>query len=48
VYAFDALAPGQVLDGPALIESATTAVLLRRGDRARTKSFGWLDVEVAS
>jgi len=48
VYAFDALAPGQVLEGPALIESATTSVLLRRGDRAHTKSFGWLDVEVAS
>jgi N-methylhydantoinase A len=48
VYAFDALAPGQVLAGPALIESATTSVLLRRGDRGHTKSFGWLDVEVAS
>jgi len=48
VYAFDSLAPGQVLDGPALIESATTSVLLRKGDRARTKSFGWLDIEVAS
>jgi N-methylhydantoinase A len=48
VYAFDALAPGQALAGPALIESATTSVLLRRGDRAHTKNFGWLDIDVAS
>jgi N-methylhydantoinase A len=47
VYAFDGLAPAQAIDGPALIESATTSILLRTGDRARTTSFGWLDVEVA-
>src|SRR5262245_23696140 len=47
VYAFDALAPAQAIDGPALVESATTSILLRTGDRARTTSFGWLDVEVA-
>jgi N-methylhydantoinase A len=45
-YAFDALAPGQGVDGPALIESATTSVLLRPGDRMRTTAFGWLDIEV--
>src|SRR6185503_3640 len=27
IYAFDALAPGQAIDGPAIIESATTTVL---------------------
>jgi len=48
VFAFDALVPGQTIAGSALIESATTSVLLRSGDRARTTSFGWLDVEVAS
>jgi N-methylhydantoinase A len=48
VYAFDRLAPGQEFRGPALIESATTSILLRAGDRARTTCFGWLDIEVAS
>ena len=48
IYAFDALAPEQVVDGPAVIESATKSVLLRSGDRSRTTAFGWLDVEVAS
>ncbi len=46
IYEFDALAPGQAIDGPAVIESATTTVLLRLGDRMRTTAFGWLDVEV--
>jgi N-methylhydantoinase A len=48
IYAFDALAPDQVIDGAAVIESATTSVLLRPGDRMRTTAFGWLDVQVAS
>jgi len=48
IYRFDALAPGQRIDGPAVIESATTSVLLRPGDRARTTELGWLDVEVAA
>ncbi|MCS6876991.1 MAG: hydantoinase/oxoprolinase family protein [Geminicoccaceae bacterium] len=43
VFAFDALVPGQVIDGPALVESATTTVLLRPGDRARVTDRGWLD-----
>jgi N-methylhydantoinase A len=44
VFDFDALAPGQEVAGPALIESATTTVLLRPGDHARTSAIGWLDV----
>ncbi|MCS6779461.1 MAG: hydantoinase/oxoprolinase family protein [Geminicoccaceae bacterium] len=44
VFAMDALAPGQSIDGPALVESATTTVLLRPGDRARVTSEGWLDI----
>jgi N-methylhydantoinase A len=48
VYDFDALAPEQVIDGPAVIESATTSVLLRPDDRMRTAPFGWLDIQVAS
>jgi len=47
IYAFDALAPDQAIEGPAVIESATTSVLLRLGDRARTTAFGWLDIQVA-
>ena len=48
IYAFDALAPGQVIEGPAVIESATTSVLLRSGDRSRTTDFGWLDIQVGA
>jgi N-methylhydantoinase A len=46
IFDFDALAPEQAIDAPAVVESATTSVLLRPGDRARTTSFGWLDIEV--
>ena len=45
-YDFDALAPGQTIEGPAIVESATTTVLLRPGDRMRTTPFGWLDVDI--
>ena len=44
---FEALAPGQALDGPAIVESATTTVLLRPGDRARMDGRGWLGIAVA-
>ncbi len=46
VYAFDALAADQVVEGPALVESTTTTVLLRPGDRARTSAIGWIDIAV--
>jgi N-methylhydantoinase A len=48
IYAFGELAPGQLIDGPAVIESATTTVLLRSGDRATTTAFGWLDIDVGA
>jgi N-methylhydantoinase A len=38
------LAPGQAIAGPAVIEAATTTVLLRPGDRAEVTGIGWLDV----
>ena len=44
VFALDALAPRQTIDGPAVIEAATTAVLLRPGDRAQVTGIGWLDI----
>jgi N-methylhydantoinase A len=47
VYAFASLAAGQVVDGPAVIESDTTTVLLRNGDRATTTAQRWLDIAIA-
>jgi len=47
VYAFPDLAPGQAIDGPALVESETTTVLLRPGDRAAVTEQGWLDIRVS-
>jgi len=46
VFRFEALAPGQPLSGPAIIESDTTTVLLRPGDTARMDARGWLDMAV--
>src|SRR5438874_9518367 len=48
VYRFDALAPAQLVAGPAIIESATTTVLLRPDDAARVTAQGWLDIAVPS
>lgn len=47
-YGFDDLAAGQVVEGPAIVESSTTTVLLREGDRAEATPMGWLDVAVGS
>lgn len=47
VHELDALVPGQRIDGPAIVESATTTVLLRTGDTARTTPHGWLDIDIA-
>jgi N-methylhydantoinase A len=46
VYDLEALAPGQVIEGPAVVESATTTVMLRQGDVATVTAFGWLDISV--
>jgi N-methylhydantoinase A len=46
VFGFDDLAAGQVVEGPAIVESSTTTVLLRPGDRAQATPLGWLDVAV--
>jgi N-methylhydantoinase A len=48
VYAFDRLAPAQTIMGPAIIESPTTTVLLRPGDRATVTPQGWLDIAMPS
>ena len=47
IYDLDALAPGQVIEGPTVVEAATTTVLLRAGERARVTPLGWLDIKVA-
>ncbi|WP_027283312.1 hydantoinase/oxoprolinase family protein [Rubritepida flocculans] len=44
VFAFEALAAGQTLTGPAIVESATTTVLLLPGDEARMRAEGWLEI----
>jgi N-methylhydantoinase A len=44
VWDFDALAPGQRLRGPAIVEAAMTTVLLRPGDNAAVTPQGWLDI----
>ena len=48
VYDLDTLAPGQRIEGPAIVESATTTVLLRAGDTAHTTPHGWLDIGIAT
>jgi N-methylhydantoinase A len=46
VYDFNRLADGQTIQGPAIVESETTTVLLRPGDRATTTPYRWLDIRV--
>jgi N-methylhydantoinase A len=44
VHDLEALAPGQTIDGPAVLEAETTTVLLRATDRATVTPLGWLDI----
>ena len=46
VYGFADLAAGQVIEGPAVVESDTTTVLLRPGDHATANPWRWLDIAV--
>jgi N-methylhydantoinase A len=46
VYRLDALRPGQPVEGPAIVESATTTVLIRPADRALVTPHGWLDIQL--
>ena len=46
VYDFATLAAGQVIEGPAIVESDTTTVLLRTDDHATTTEQRWLDVTI--
>ncbi|MGH9465638.1 MAG: hydantoinase/oxoprolinase family protein, partial [Thermoanaerobaculia bacterium] len=47
IFDLDAFAPGQVVEGPTVVESATTTVLLRPGERGLVTPLGWLDIKVA-
>ncbi len=48
VHDLDAVTPGQVVVGPAIVESATTTALLRAGERATVTPLGWLDIRITS
>lgn len=40
------LASGHNIEGPAIVESTTTTILLRKGDRAGFNAGGWLDIDI--
>jgi N-methylhydantoinase A len=46
VFDLAALAAGQAIEGPAVLEAATTTVLLRAGDRAAITPLGWIAIAV--
>jgi N-methylhydantoinase A len=46
VYRLDTLRPGHEVKGPAILESATTTVLIRHGDRVLVTPHGWLDIRL--
>jgi N-methylhydantoinase A len=46
VYRLDDMASGQEIDGPALIETDTTTVLIGAGDRATVTATSWIDIAV--
>src|SRR5690606_26809115 len=47
VYSIDALVPGSPIIGPAIFESDTTTVLLRKKDEVHITPHGWLDIRLA-
>jgi N-methylhydantoinase A len=47
VYSFESLAPGQSLQGAAIIEAETTTIVVNAGDRVSVSGLGWLDIELA-
>ncbi|MCB9927907.1 MAG: hydantoinase/oxoprolinase family protein [Alphaproteobacteria bacterium] len=48
IYAWDRLVPGQEIVGPAVLESATTTLVLRAGDRATVTPHLWIDIAVGA
>jgi len=47
VYALESLAPGQSLQGPAIIEAETTTVVVGAADHVTVNALGWLDIRLA-
>jgi N-methylhydantoinase A len=47
VYSLESLAPGQSLQGAAIIEAETTTIIVNAGDRVTVNALGWLDIELA-
>ena len=48
LFRFEALAPGQAIAGPTLVESDSTTVLLRDGDAGVFDARGWLRIAVGA
>ncbi|HKX19658.1 MAG TPA: hydantoinase/oxoprolinase family protein, partial [bacterium] len=48
VQRWDEITAEAAIDGPAIVESEATTVLVRPGERARVTVHGWLDVTVAT
>jgi N-methylhydantoinase A len=46
VHDLAALAPGQTVQGPAILEAPTTTALLRSTDRATVTPLGWVDIDL--
>jgi N-methylhydantoinase A len=46
VWPLDAISVEEPVQGPALLESATTTVLLRKGDSARLDPRGWVEISL--
>ncbi|OLD69480.1 MAG: 5-oxoprolinase [Candidatus Rokubacteria bacterium 13_1_20CM_70_15] len=46
VYRMDTLPAGHEVEGPAILESATTTVLVREGERVTVTPHGWLDIRI--
>jgi len=46
IYDLDAVAPDQSINGPAVLEAATTTILLREADRATITPLGWVDIRL--
>lgn len=47
LYTLESLAPGQSLEGIAIIEAETTTIVVREKDRVTVNALGWLDIELA-
>jgi len=47
VFDLEKLAAGQTIAGPAIIEAATTTVLLREKERATITPLGWIDIRLS-